>query len=345
MLARFGLLKHTRKLRTPFPLDTAGGLTQCDSVIDCEMMPLDEAYVTAHVLDSTPPVISVGRLCIDHKYEFYWPPGSKNPYFITPKGKRIDLTVDDYIPYICSKDPALNTPRQAATACPARGSQGESEAEQENRPTPTESQVREREANESQAKEMAREALQAVANESEDPRNHKNWIYATEGALHPLWEFESLGGPKLKQMISRLTLDRRTNETIESVSDINLDRDGQTATDKALRVGGNFLNAPRDIVTFVTYVGELPPRKVEEVIPPPPPPVVVPKSKARRTRNRADLKREAQSHQHKLLHFPKNDYCPTCQLAKMQRTGARRKNKRGTEEDMMDLKEDENKEF
>ena len=111
-----------------------------------------------------------------------------------------------------------------------------------NRPTPTESQVREREANERQAKEMAREALQAVADESEDPRNHKNWIYATEGALHPLWEFESLGGPKLKQMISRLTLDRRTNETIESVSDINLDRDGQTATDKALRVGGNFLN-------------------------------------------------------------------------------------------------------
>ena len=32
MLARFGLLEHTRKLRTPFPLDTAGGITQCDSV-------------------------------------------------------------------------------------------------------------------------------------------------------------------------------------------------------------------------------------------------------------------------------------------------------------------------
>ena len=125
-----------------------------------------------------------------------------------------------------------------------------------------------------------------------------------DGAERPLFEFESLGGPTLKQMISRLTMNRSTNTKIESVSDINLDRDGQTVTDKALRVWSKFLNGPTYIVAIVTYVGELPRPKSEEPIPLPPPPIAVPEADAdqperkdqpRRSRKRDDLRREARS--------------------------------------------------
>ena len=43
---------------------------------------------------------------------------------------------------------------------------------------------------------------------------------------------------------------------------------------------------------------------------------------------RRDLKAEAQSTHHQLLHEPKNPWCPVCQCSSMQRTPARRKNMR-----------------
>ena len=67
---------------------------------------LDEGYIAGHVLDSTPPVISVGRLTMDHGYTFIWPP-HENPYFIPPGGddtQRILLRVEDYIPYFITTD-------------------------------------------------------------------------------------------------------------------------------------------------------------------------------------------------------------------------------------------------
>ena len=64
---------------------------------------LDAGYIAGHILDSTPPVISVGRLVEDCKYQFHWTPRT-GPYFDTPSGRRIWLGVEDYIPFFITTD-------------------------------------------------------------------------------------------------------------------------------------------------------------------------------------------------------------------------------------------------
>ena len=60
---------------------------------------LDEGMIACHVLDKTPAVVSVGKLCLNRNYGFYWPPKCKRPYFETPSGQRIYMNVRDFIPY------------------------------------------------------------------------------------------------------------------------------------------------------------------------------------------------------------------------------------------------------
>ena len=57
---------------------------------------------TPYLLESTPPVMSVGVKCMDEGYDFVWRAG-KEPYFQKPDGVRIKLTVRDYAPYVPSK--------------------------------------------------------------------------------------------------------------------------------------------------------------------------------------------------------------------------------------------------
>ena len=57
---------------------------------------------TPYLLESTPPVMSVGVKCMDEGYDFVWRAG-KEPYFQKPDGVRIKLTVRDYVPYVPSK--------------------------------------------------------------------------------------------------------------------------------------------------------------------------------------------------------------------------------------------------
>ena len=64
---------------------------------------LDAGYIAGHILDSTPPVISVGRLVEDCKYQFHWTPRT-GPYFDTPSGRKIWLGVEDYIPFFITTD-------------------------------------------------------------------------------------------------------------------------------------------------------------------------------------------------------------------------------------------------
>ena len=61
--------------------------------------------IDPYLVRSTPPVISVGMRCVDDKFDFIWR-GSKGeePYFIDNRGKKIGLTVHDYVPYLADKD-------------------------------------------------------------------------------------------------------------------------------------------------------------------------------------------------------------------------------------------------
>eukprot|EP00959_Pyramimonas_sp_CCMP1952_P385124 8071443-Pyramimonas_sp.AAC.1 len=50
-------------------------------------------------MPETPSVISVGERCMDNGYSFYWK-SRKMPYLSLPNDMRVDLTVDDNIPYL-----------------------------------------------------------------------------------------------------------------------------------------------------------------------------------------------------------------------------------------------------
>ena len=53
----------------------------------------------AYVLQDSPSVMSLGKRCQDEGYSFIWPT-ARAPYLIAPNGRKIQLIVRDYIPYI-----------------------------------------------------------------------------------------------------------------------------------------------------------------------------------------------------------------------------------------------------
>jgi hypothetical protein len=77
---------------------TANGKTDAEEDILLHVVELDED-IEPYVMASTPAVLSIGRRCMDFGYEFRWPAG-KLPYFITPKGVKVTLVVEDYVPYL-----------------------------------------------------------------------------------------------------------------------------------------------------------------------------------------------------------------------------------------------------
>eukprot|EP00971_Amphidinium_carterae_P140703 2788424-Amphidinium_carterae.1 len=75
-------------------MQTANGIMEADKRATEKVNTL-----TPLLLESTPDVLSVGRRCMTEGYSFHWEKG-ENPYFIDKKGRRIDLSVERYIPYL-----------------------------------------------------------------------------------------------------------------------------------------------------------------------------------------------------------------------------------------------------
>ena len=94
-----GLVSRLYKLAKKVRLLTAGEETATCKGICIQFPGMQPDELMAHVLDDTPPVISVGALCQRYGYGFYWPSCSDYPYFEMPNGKRIVLEVDRHIPY------------------------------------------------------------------------------------------------------------------------------------------------------------------------------------------------------------------------------------------------------
>ena len=57
-------------------LHTANGATRTAGRVDVDVGNLDEV-IEAHVLESTPSIISVGKRCMDMGYSFAWAAGCK----------------------------------------------------------------------------------------------------------------------------------------------------------------------------------------------------------------------------------------------------------------------------
>eukprot|EP00971_Amphidinium_carterae_P350587 6491635-Amphidinium_carterae.3 len=85
-------------LQKPLILNTANGITEASKRSREDVKRLGTS-ITPIVLDSTPDVLSVGRRCMTEGYRFVWPKGS-NPYFIDPRGIRINFQLERYVPYL-----------------------------------------------------------------------------------------------------------------------------------------------------------------------------------------------------------------------------------------------------
>ena len=51
------------------------------------------------LIDECPPILSIGQLCMETGYSFYWPAGKK-PFLVNRKGKRIEFKIEDNCPYL-----------------------------------------------------------------------------------------------------------------------------------------------------------------------------------------------------------------------------------------------------
>ena len=71
-----------------------------------------------YLLESTPPVCSVGRRCMEEGFDFHWPAGQV-PYFITPEGRKLRCRMKGRVPVIGDLD---------AWASPASEQSGTKEA-------------------------------------------------------------------------------------------------------------------------------------------------------------------------------------------------------------------------
>ena len=56
------------------------------------------------VVKDSPPLLSVGRLCMLEGLGFYWPP-RKTPWLSSPAGQRTNFSVHDFVPYCPAAKP------------------------------------------------------------------------------------------------------------------------------------------------------------------------------------------------------------------------------------------------
>ena len=73
-------------------------------MIPVQVVPLKTVAMPL-LLESCPPVLSVGRRCIEEGFEFRWKPYSQHPTFRHPDGTVIVMEVEGFVPYIVESLP------------------------------------------------------------------------------------------------------------------------------------------------------------------------------------------------------------------------------------------------
>ena len=66
--------------------------------------------MTVMPLEETLAVLSLGKLCEDHGYNYHWTSGQK--LHLTKNGKRIDCNTSNYVPFVV---PSLSTSSSASS--------------------------------------------------------------------------------------------------------------------------------------------------------------------------------------------------------------------------------------
>ena len=85
-------LETMRTSRSPTTAMTANGEVQTREEATVYVKELD-LFVTVVLLEETPAVLSLGKLCEDHGYTYHWTSGTKN-------GKRIGCNISNCVPFV-----------------------------------------------------------------------------------------------------------------------------------------------------------------------------------------------------------------------------------------------------
>ena len=96
-------LETMRTSRSPTAVMTANGEVQTREEATVYVKELD-LFVTVVLLEETPAVLSLGKLCEDHVKTYHWTSGRKPQ--LTKKGKSIDCSLSNCVPFVV---PGLST--------------------------------------------------------------------------------------------------------------------------------------------------------------------------------------------------------------------------------------------
>ena len=75
-----------------------------------------DLFVTVQLLDETPPVLSLGKLCSEHGYSYEWTNG-ENPRLTTDE-KIIACTMDNIVPLVVPGLSSSSSSSSASTSKP-----------------------------------------------------------------------------------------------------------------------------------------------------------------------------------------------------------------------------------
>ena len=74
-----------------------------------------DLFVTVQLLENTPAVVSIGKLCSEHEYSYEWISG-QNPR-LTKTGNTITCTMDNFVPLV---EPGLKSSSSSSSASTSR---------------------------------------------------------------------------------------------------------------------------------------------------------------------------------------------------------------------------------
>ena len=299
-------------------LHTANGATCTAGRVDADVGNLDEV-IEAHVLESTPSIISVGKRCMDMGYSFVWTAGCR-PTLTCPSGRTVTLDVINNVPYLPHGDTQFVSPTlddaEPLPAMPAPGA--------------------------------AYKGLEA----SEVPPCRSGLTAKSE--LQDTWRTERSGHVVKEHRLPRKAKFMPTDDDCPVGVD-RLDNYGKTVVHRngvthEVLVDNLWELSERDqhaVASDVPWTGETwfqvkceavaLPGKAEQggegdSRPPPFPGPgegddddIVEISFLSGLRTEAEWRADAKTLRHMLTHLPKNPYCPHCQRAKMENVKLRRK--------------------
>ena len=113
-------LETMRTSRSPTTVMTANGEMQTIEEATVYDKQLD-LFVKVMLLEETPAVLSLGKLCEDHGYTYHWISGQK-PHLIS-NGKRIDCNISNYVPIVVPGLSASSSSTTPSSTSPSSSSQ------------------------------------------------------------------------------------------------------------------------------------------------------------------------------------------------------------------------------